>query len=582
LTHVLGICDGHSSTACLLSDGKIVACASEERFTRVKNQFGFPSQAIRYVLSSGGIEGQQLDLVVLSWRNPFQMLLYAPSIASQSPGFGLNLALKFQPWYLKMAGRFHSLTVFYEWARQTYERLTYASYNRKRIETVAEVIGVDTGKVVLADHGTCHMYASYYANPDRKSEMLIFTSEGEGDSSCAIVTVARNGEFETVALTPRWKSLGDLYGAVTVHLGMKVLEHEYKVMGLAPYAPLEGVKKTYEAMKDLIVLKDDLTFDSPFSSVVFYPHLRRRLEGHRFDYIAGAVQLLTEELIIRWIKSAIKKTGISDIAVGGGVFQNVKVNMLVNELPDVTSVYFCPSPGDESTAIGAAYFGYRLLGKKDCQPLKELYLGPEFGEEAIKTVLKNDSLRSKLSFEKVNDIENVISELLISDKIVARFSGRMEWGTRALGNRSILANPSKQNLKRVLNEAIKMRDFWMPFAPTILDSRASDYIINPKNTAAPYMILAFRSTELAQKELIAAMHPYDFTLRPQVLQESWNPSYYRIIKEFEGRTGIGAILNTSFNLHGEPIVCSPEDAIHTLTSSGLGYLALGPYLVYKK
>jgi carbamoyltransferase len=578
LVYILGLNDGHLATAALLRDGTITACASEERFTRRKNAYGFPRNAARFVLDLAGISGDELDLVVLAWKNPVLLSVYESGGISTG---GSKLFLKAGAFYQNNICRnLPKLAWSYEKGRHAYQSLFGRLSNRKRAELVSTYLGVKMEKVLLADHHVCHAYAAYYGS-GLDGDMLVFTLDGEGDYCCATVNRFSRHDNELLAYTPNYRSIGMLYQYVTKYLGMKPLEHEHKVMGLAPYASTEQTRKSYKAIKELFQLRPDLTFDSPVSSLVLYPYLRNKLEGHRFDGIAGAVQQLTEELVSKWVSDGVRQTGIRQVAVGGGVFLNVKVNMLLNELSEIDRIFFCPSPGDESTALGAAYYGYSVLGHKDCKPLKELYLGPEYRDEDVLVVLRKLCPPDKYSIENFHDMESVVADLLLENKIVARFNGRMEWGARALGNRSILANPYNRELIREINDAVKMRDFWMPFAPTILEPKDEKYLLNPKKTPAPYMVLAFRTTQQGRKDLGAALHPYDYTVRPQVLYSGWNESYRAIVTKFEEKTGIGAVLNTSFNLHGEPIVCSPEDAIHTMENSGLKYLAIGNYLVTK-
>lgn len=393
---------------------------------------------------------------------------------------------------------------------------------------------------------------------------------------------------------PNSCSLAALYADVTLHLGMKMIEHEYKVMGLAPYADIVGVEKVYkEVFRELFEISSNLGIRTKLPSEYFYEylkeklfekHLRERRSLYRFDWVAGAVQRLTEEVLVEWVKKAVTKTGQDKVALGGGVFLNVKANMGIMYRTPVSRLYICPSGGDESTAIGAAYWGYKFLcgERAKTKPLTHLYLGPSYTEAEVEESLKKWKPRKKYEVNRVKDMEGFIVELLSKGKIVARFKEKMEFGARALGNRSILADPSNFDLVRELNEQIKQRDFWMPFAPAILAERQHEYLINSKEIKAPYMVLAFKTTPLAWKELKAAIHPYDKTCRPQVLEKEWNESYYRLIKEFEKLTGIGAVLNTSFNLHGEPIVCSPDDALGTFENSGLRYLALEDYLIAKE
>ena len=259
---------------------------------------------------------------------------------------------------------------------------------------------------------------------------------------------------------------------------------------------------------------------------------------------------------------------------------NVKANKRISEIPEVQNLTICPSSGDESAPFGGAYFGLKKLINHKTEDINNLYLGPDFSKQDVEKAIK-ENLAKNLKIKKYNDIEKEIATLLAKGKIVGRFKGRMEWGARALGNRSILMDPSRLDLKHELNEQVKSRDFWMPFAATILDEREKEYIINPKNIKAYYMAIGFDTTIKGRRDLAAAIHPYDFTCRPQILKKDDNPDYYKLIKHFESLTGIGAVLNTSFNYHGEPIVCTPEDALHTFKVTGLQYLALGNYLISK-
>src|SRR5207302_1073541 len=272
---------------------------------------------------------------------------------------------------------------------------------------------------------------------------------------------------------------------------------------------------------------------------------------------------------------------------GGGVFMNVKANMLIADETWLGDLFVFPSCGDESNAVGAAYLGYLDLcaesgGRAAPKPFGPAYLGPDIQESEIEAVIENRDLASRYRVSEHTAIEEKIAELLVSDGVVARCAGRMEFGARALGNRSILANPSDHRVVPLINRMIKNRDFWMPFAPTILAERAADYLVNPKGLASPYMMLAMPTRPEVLEALVAAVHPQDGTARPQILERTWNPEYHAVIAEFERRTGIGAVLNTSFNLHGEPVVCSAGDAVDTFERSGLPHLAVGRWLISKK
>ncbi|MDD5679972.1 MAG: carbamoyltransferase C-terminal domain-containing protein, partial [Candidatus Omnitrophica bacterium] len=420
--------------------------------------------------------------------------------------------------------------------------------------------------------------------------VLVLTLDGSGDGLCATVNIGEKGKLKRIAETKSDASLGKVYSRVTFLLGMKPWEHEYKIMGLAPYAEQKGVEKSYRIIRPLVEIDEgNLVFrkGTHIWPGYCYPYLKSELENHRFDWIAGAAQKVVEELVVKWVNNAVKKTGIGRIACSGGVFMNVKANLLLTELKGLNGIFVVPSCGDESICIGAAYevyAGHMHDTKKEFEIhlLDSIYLGPEFSQNDIQSSLDAAGAGKKYYVRFSEDINRIAARLLAAGEIVARFDGRMEWGARALGNRSILMDPKNTAKVGNLNAAIKCRDFWMPFAPTMLNEGQRRYIRNPKNIKSPHMMLGFHTTEKARVEFAAAVHPYDGTARPQILERKDNPGYYDLVKNFESISGIGGLLNTSFNIHGEPIVCTPEDAISTFKRSGLEYMILGNCLVSKK
>lgn len=581
--NVLGLSLSHCATACLLQEGEITACISEERLNRKKNCLGFPELAVSFLVEQAGLHFKDIDLVVLHSRSPLAIE------TKQDCEFRDSL----YEWTAELIYRLPVMRPFYD---VTYnllvQSLVHTRWKRKLLNNISRKLGISEVRIVSMDHHLAHAYAPLYgllsSRERENNKYLVLTNDGNGDEYCAAVNVFEKNCLSPIGkVTPNTSSLALVYLQITALLGMKPLEHEYKVMGLAPYADGVGVWRSYEVLKNLIWLEDDLAFHSKVYSQSYYHWLKEHLERHRFDWIAGAAQKLVEELLTAWVRMAVQRAGIRRIVCAGGIFMNVKANSAIAKIPEVEEVCFMPSASDESTAIGAAYYGYLKLCEEKgftpkIKPLRDLYLGPEFSEAEIVRVLEKSSCFGKFKVERVEGVEKKVAKLLAQNKIVARFAGRMEWGARALGNRSILANPSNSDVVRVLNEQIKCRDFWMPFAGTILYEQQKDYIINPKDIKAPFMILAFDTTYKARRGLKAALHPYDSTMRPQILREKDNPSFYQIIKEFEKLTGIGGVLNTSFNIHGDPIVCSPDDAVFTFENSGLQYLALGNYLLEKR
>ncbi len=590
--YILGIHTGHNATAALLKNGEIIACVSEERFTGVKNQMGLPQQSIAWCLEYANIKAEDLHFVTLP------SLFGSP--VGVSEGTKKVFIVSLLNIFYKLIGGIRTLwgrlvyrypkirpvgTFFYSVACNTYG--VYLLEKEKQF--IASNLHVPVDKVITTGHHLSHAAASYYSSPFNKKKAAVLTLDAEGDNVCSTVSIFHKRNIQRLASTSRENSLGWIYRDVTMFLGMKADEHEYKVMGLAPYAKEKDVATLYNKTKDILTLdpNNKYRFYAKFNTQDTLYFLKRTLIGIRFDVLAGAFQKLIEERLTEWVTHITKLTDIHTITCAGGVFMNVKANYKISHLPGVSKAFFMPSAGDESLAIGSCYLAYLQATKSKrgypyTEPLRNLYLGPSFSDKEVATILKSARLKRKYVITKPKNIERQIAQLLAKGNIVARCSGRMEWGARALGNRSILANPQNTDVVKTINDQMKQRDFWMPFAPTILRERAHDYCKITNGIEAPYMIICFDSTELAKKELRASMHPYDFTLRPQLLERSWNPSYHKIIKEFENITGIGGILNTSFNLHGFPIVLGPKEALYAFENSGLQYLALNSYLLHKK
>jgi carbamoyltransferase len=417
----------------------------------------------------------------------------------------------------------------------------------------------------------------------------VLTNDNSGDGICATASTGKSDMLERHEATPSSPgSLGAFYSFVTLALGMKFGEHEYKVMGMAPYASEKYAIRAEEALREVF----DLEEGSParfrwLKPGERYALLLKATLGLRFDAVAGGAQRLLEDTLLRWTRLMHQRYGGARLALGGGVFMNVKANMLIGEEDWVEELFAFPSCGDESNAVGAAYLGYLqecarrgVAGR--VHPFGPAYLGNDVADEDVETVIRARGLEGRFKVAFHDRIEEKIAELLVSDGVVARCAGRMEFGARALGNRSILANPSDHRVVPLINRMIKNRDFWMPFAPTVLAERAPDYLVNPKGLPSPYMMLAMPTRPEARDVLSAAIHPHDSTARPQILERSWNPEYHAVISEFQRRTGVGAVLNTSFNLHAEPVVCSAADAVDTFERSGLPHVAVGHWLISKK
>jgi len=583
---VLGISETHCATAAILRDGAVVGCASEERFTRLKNDAGYPRLAVDALLRECGLRAGQIDLVVLAGRQAYarewmNRVLHDAAYAREYYGVRLDEP---RGGVGKRARKLGARLGLVERARGK-----FTLSDDERLGLVTSHLGLGQDRIVTRDHHACHAAAAYFGSSFAGAPALVLTNDNSGDGLCATASSAGGTTLERREATPSAAgSLGSFYSFVTLLLGMKFGEHEYKVMGMAPYASAGATERAAAALDEVFGLTEDTpaTFAWRRRGSRYRVLLEATL-GLRFDAIAGGAQRVVEESLLRWARLMHERHGAERLALGGGVFMNVKANMRLAEEEWVRDLFVFPSCGDESNAVGAAYLGYldlcaRLGRPPALQPFGPAYLGPTLDDAEAEALIRTRDVAARHRVSEPAQIEDRIAELLVSDGVVARCAGRAEFGARALGNRSILANPSDFRVVSVINRMIKNRDFWMPFAPSVLRERESDYIVNPKGLASPYMMLAFATNPKRRDEITAAVHPHDGTARAHLVDEAWNPGYHRVIREFERRTGIGAVLNTSFNLHGEPLVGSPADALDTFERSGLPHLALGRFLISKK
>jgi len=567
---ILGIHDGHNATAALVEDGRVVAAVSEERLARVKNLDCFPERAIADCLRIAGCTLRDVDLVAYNGlHQPYSRNrdeLMASFRKASNVGTSVRKALRRTP-----------ANAFFR-ARRRAHRLEAATR-----------LGFAEKQVRFIEHHAAHAHAAYWSSGWRDGPVLILTADGSGDDLCATVNIGRDGVIERVGAIPEGHSLGIFYAMATTLLGMMPLEDEHKVMGMAPYALKRILEKPREdCFTRLLRVEGSSWRRAPGVPDAYqsFNYLRRRLGLTRFDNASASIQLHAENVLAGWAANCVREYGIGRVALAGGVFMNVKANKTIYDLPEVEGLYVMPSCGDDSNAIGACFAAYaeekwRAGQKPDIAPLGPIYFGGEFDEAACEAALAAVRGRDGVTVKEPKDIERDIGRLVAKGKVVARYAGRMEFGARALGNRSILADPRDMAVIPRINEMIKSRDFWMPFAPSVLAERADEYAVKPKAMRAPYMIMAFDSTA-RRDDFRAATHPYDKSTRPQEVFPDWNPGYYRVLKSFEEATGRGIILNTSFNLHGFPIVYRPEEAVDVFLRSSLDALALGPFLISRK
>lgn len=592
---ILGINENHNGTAALVKDGRVLACAAEERFTGIKNDVGYPKEAVRYVLEAGNVKSDQLDRVMIAGfdQDPLGLKL------KRHTRFTIRdyLDEMYEHWRPKLhEGRDSDF-----WARaqsnprlnnregvhydfdflsRTDKRQWLEEFRRQRKKVVSDCLNIPAEKVLFADHHACHSYYAYFAAQiDRSIPTAIVVADGWGDGCNAMIALGNGNDVQEVHKT-NMCHLGRIYRWMTLLLGMRPNEHEYKMMGLAPYAKDYISNPAYEVFKSTLVVDGiDFRWNNQPADMFFYFKERFDRMGIRFDGIAGGVQRWVEEMLAEWVGNIMRELKVTQLVYSGGVAMNVKANKVLSELSDVQTFFVAPSPGDESLSMGAAFVGCHPTD--EIHPLRDAYLGPAPTDADIRQALLE--FDANHCFNLIHDPTPAeIAQYLADGKVFARCVGRGEFGARALGNRSILCDPSKWSNVRKINEKIKGRDFWMPFTPSILSYRAKDYLINKKNLRAPFMTIAMDSSPLAREHLVAAVHPYDFTVRPQVVEQDINPEYFALIQAFEKITGIGALLNTSLNLHGKPIVNTPRDALNTFCSSGLDGLILPSLLILKR
>jgi carbamoyltransferase len=583
---VLGISETHCATAAILRDGRVVGCASEERFSRLKNDAGYPRRAVDALLAELGMTAADIDVVALAGaraasREWLNRVLHDEAYARDYYGVAWPspqraLAKKMR----KLGARVGVMDP---------ARGKFGIPQTERLGFVTAHLGRPAERIQCLDHHACHAAAAYFGGGFGGRDALVLTNDNSGDGLCATASTGHGLELsrhEASSSAPG--SVGAFYSFITLALGMKFGEHEYKVMGLAPYAPERYAERAERALAEVFGLDPSrparFHWKKPGER---YALLLRATVGLRFDWVAAGAQRLLERVLLDWARLMQGRYPGGRVALGGGVFMNVKANMLLGQEDWVEDLFAFPSCGDESNAVGAAYLGYlsecRRRGVAAAPaPFGPAYLGPAVTDEQAEAVIRERDLHARYKVAFHDRIEERVAELLVTDGVVARCAGRMEFGARALGNRSILANPGDPKVVGLINRMIKNRDFWMPFAPTVLAERAGEYLVNPKRLASPYMMLAMPTTAAGRAALPAAIHPQDATARPQILEESWNPEYHALIREFERRTGVGAVLNTSFNLHGEPIVASAGDAVDTFERSGLPHVAIGHWLISKK
>ena len=597
-----------SSGCALMIDGEIVFSSSEERFTRIKSDSLFPKRSIKAALEYGKIKANELDKILicstevtlyaslvnlyssLNVKDQLRMmkLYWEPKlIENKKRSFLYFLKDKIQfnryPFNSKQAKIFPFLRKnFKHKIDQNDQKKPFQSSKDAKIVSnffksiICDYLKVDQKIIKHVDHHTCHAAYAFFGSPIRHPNSLVFTADAFGDYLSGTISkyVKKKNILKRVKSYSHTQfQLARIYRFVTIYLRMLGDSHEYKVMGLAPYYDgfrYKEVEKVFERMQK--VRGVNLVFNRNIKNIFYY--LEKELFSYRFDYIETALQNFTEKILVKWFQNSLSKFGGSHITFSGGQSMNVKANYQISKIKKIKKIFVCGSGTDDTLPIGACY-DYASKNKKKTIPLKNMYLGIN-ADYKIKDLKKF----SKYKITKVTSLKQVLN-CLIKHQIIAVCRNRAEMGQRALGNRSILADPRfAQNIHKI-NNAIKQRDFWMPFAPVILNEYQKKLIKNPKNIDSPFMTFAFETTPFAHKNLIAAIHQADKTARAQILSKKHNKDLWKLIYLFYKKTGVPGLLNTSFNLHGYPIVNTIFDAKNVFEKSDLTALWLNNHIIEK-
>jgi carbamoyltransferase len=573
---ILGVSfDYHDAAAALVVDGDVVAAAHEERFSRIKGDASLPANAIQFCLGQAGIAARDLDWIVF-YENPMVKFNRI-----------LTTALCTLP-----QGKAYLTDTVRDW-------LAMGKFNPR--QRLAESLKVDPRKIAYGNHHHSHAAAAFFCSAF--DEATVVTLDGVGEHETASVSLGRGTTLKKVTNVRFPNSIGLFYSAFTAYAGFEVNEGEYKLMGMAAFAEphmLDEVRRLLHVRSDGTFALDQAPFtfrslaELPFNARLVEVFGERRAPDSPFDPrsldtdarrhagIAASVQKVTEEVVLHVVDSAIRKTGVKDVCLAGGVALNCVANArLARELG--CRLYVHPAAGDAGSALGAALSHYHVklgLPRKN-RGLKNVYLGLSVDDQAVDKAIAEAFLSPAKRYETQEELASDVAQRLAAGAVVGWMQGRAEWGPRALGNRSILANPTRLDMQGIVNEKIKFREPFRPFAPSVLKERASEFFdIQHVDPVAPehFMLAVVRVREDAKSRIPAVTH-VDGTARVQLVERETNPLYYELISRFGTLTGVPVLLNTSFNLRGEPIVNEPRDAIKTFLWSNMDYLVMGRTLL---
>jgi carbamoyltransferase len=543
----------HDSSACIVRDGELLFAVAEERLSRVKHDASFPHRAIRACLDFVGVRADQLDNICVGWARPHS-------------GFVTDLkcmALGIHP--VTSVNVITTARVFASLARQ-----------RGGFRRFTQHFGPTRAHMRFVDHHFAHAISAYAYSGFRDAAIVV--ADGRGAWEASSIWYGHDGALDLVQMIPWPNSLGLFYAQFTEYLGFHANADEWKVMGLAPYGEL-GVD-----LQEFISLDRDVYCVNARGLLSGVPEIVKRLGParvpeseieDRYKNIAYAVQDCCERAMLGLVRLAVHKTGSRNICLAGGVALNSKANGKIQASGLVDDIFVQPAAADDGVALGAALAPYLVPGQRlPLTKLRQVYLGPCFEDGEIEKTLRTYKIRAT----RLENVASATAELLAAGKIIGWFQGRMEFGPRALGCRSILADPRDPEMNTKVNNAVKFREWWRPFAPSMLSEVADEYLEYSHDS--PFMILT-NPVRPEKRAVIPSVTHVDGSARPQTVHREVHPLYWQLIREFGNRTGVPVIMNTSFNLRGEAIVCTPTEALRTFFSSGMDALVIGAFLVEK-
>ena len=547
----------HDSSACIVRDGELLFAVAEERISRVKHDAGFPKNAIRACLDFARVKAEELDEVCFGWQTAgpvyrHDLKCFAAGQMPLTYLTGLNSTLHFLSMWHQESGA---------------KRFT-------------QQFGPTGARMRFVDHHLAHAISAYGYSGFEEAAVVIM--DGRGAWEATSIWHGKSGRLEHVQTIPFPDSVGFFYSGFTEFLGFQPNSDEWKVMGLAPYGK-PGVNLS--AFIDVNAVPYRVATRQIAGNGTSYLSRAKTVLGERREPeseitdrhkdIAYAVQDACEKAMMNVVKLAIEKTKCRNVCLAGGVALNSKANGKIMRSGVVDKFFVQPAASDDGVALGAALAPYlENGGKLASRPMRHGYWGPAFDDESIEKALATYKLR----YTRLPDPAATAAELLADGKILGWYQGRMEFGPRALGSRSILADPRDPEMNGKVNNAVKFREWWRPFAPSMKKEAAGDYLESAVDS--PFMIITAQVHE-EKRQVIPSVTHVDGSVRPQTVEKEINPLYWRLIDEFEKRTGVPVIMNTSFNLRGEAIVHTPTDAVRTFFSSGMDAMVIGSFLVQK-